>query len=315
MVRIRGDWARSALVATLIAAVAAVGATAGCSSGAASPSSQAQASGTPSLQTPGTPLPDAVTTTSPQVSTASSGADGTTGPRRDTAAGTPGAPAPAPDGACSIPTALRGQDVTVVSSRKVIALTFDAGANADGVDSILRTLAGTGTPATFFFTGRWAQSYPALARQVAATYPIGNHSMSHPEFPTLSDAQVRAQLDDARAAIVTASGQDPRPYFRFPSGAVDARTIRLVNDRCYVPFRWTTDTLGWQGTSGGRSAASVATRVLDQARPGGIVLMHVGSHPQDRSTLDAAALPQIIEGLRARGYGFVTLAELIPATP
>ena len=132
---------------------------------------------------------------------------------------------------------------------------------------------------------RQAQSYPALARQVAATYPIGNHSMSHPEFPTLSDAQVRAQLDDARAAIVTASGQDPRPYFRFPSGAVDARTIRLVNDRCYVPFRWTTDTLGWQGTSGGRSAASVATRVLDQARPGGIVLMHVGSHPQDLSLI------------------------------
>lgn len=227
----------------------------------------------------------------------------------------PEQPPPNPPGDCSIPNSLRGVDVTTVSSRQVIALTFDAGANADAVDAILAELSRTGTPATFFLTGRWAQNYPAQARRIAGAYPIGNHSMTHPDFTTLTDAQARAQLDDARAAIMAATGQDPRPYVRFPSGAVNAHAIAVVNDRCYVPFRWTTDTLGWQGTSGGRTAAFVTARVVQQARPGGIVLMHVGSNPDDGTTLDAAALPQVIAGLRAKGYGFVTLGELLSPAP
>jgi len=71
------------------------------------------------------------------------------------------------------------------------------------------------------------------------------------------------------------------------------------------------DTLGWQGTRAGRTAAEVTSRVLDTARPGQIVLMHVGSHPTDRSTLDADALPAVIAGLRELGYQFVTLDALL----
>lgn len=52
---------------------------------------------------------------------------------------------------------------------------------------------------------------------------------------------------------------------------------------------------------------------MDGLRPGEIVLMHVGQHPTDGSTLDADALPTVIEALRAKGYGFTTLAALNPA--
>ncbi len=69
-------------------------------------------------------------------------------------------------------------------------------------------------------------------------------------------------------------------------------------------MRWTVDTLGWQGTVGGRSVATVRARILAGLRPGAIVLMHVGAAP-DRTTLDAAALPSVIVELRRRGYGFV----------
>jgi peptidoglycan/xylan/chitin deacetylase (PgdA/CDA1 family) len=55
----------------------------------------------------------------------------------------------------------------------------------------------------------------------------------------------------------------------------------------------------------------VTERVLAAAQPGEIVLMHVGSHPEDRSTLDADALPGIIAGLRQRGYTFITLDALL----
>ena len=77
----------------------------------------------------------------------------------------------------------------------------------------------------------------------------------------------------------------------------------------YGSVRWTVDTLGWQGTSGGQSSTTVLNRVLANLQPGEIVLMHVGSHPTDGSTLDADALPAIIREVEARGYRFVDLDD------
>jgi peptidoglycan/xylan/chitin deacetylase (PgdA/CDA1 family) len=71
------------------------------------------------------------------------------------------------------------------------------------------------------------------------------------------------------------------------------------------------DTLGWMGTSGGQNVQTVTSRVLANLRPGEIVLMHVGSHPTDGSTLDADALPGIVAELKRRGYGFVTIYDSI----
>jgi hypothetical protein len=102
------------------------------------------------------------------------------------------------------------------------------------------------------------------------------------------------------------AGADPRPFFRFPFGERDARTIAAVNDLGYVAVRWTVDTLGWKGTSGGISTQTVTDRVLAGLQPGEIVLMHIGSNPDDGSTLDADALPLMIDRIRAAGYGFVT---------
>ena len=198
----------------------------------------------------------------------------------------------------------------IPTSRQVVALTFDAGANADAVPSILATLAAEGVPATFFLTGDFVRDFPAAcASIVAAGHRVGNHSATHPHFTSLTTSQIRSQIRDAEQDI-RGCGADPRPLFRFPFGDRDSRTIAAVNDLGYVPVRWSVDTLGWQGTSGGRSAAEVTQRVLDTAQPGQIVLMHVGSHPTDGSMLDAEALPQVIAGLRAQGYGFVTLDAL-----
>ncbi|MFB4298569.1 hypothetical protein [Actinomadura sp. NTSP31] len=85
-----------------------------------------------------------------------------------------------------------------------------------------------------------------------------------------------------------------------------------MNGLGYVPVGWTVDSLGWQGTSGGQSTARVTARVLAATRPGMIVLMHLGANPDDHSTLDAEALPAIIQGLRADGYSFTTLDALLP---
>jgi peptidoglycan/xylan/chitin deacetylase (PgdA/CDA1 family) len=208
-----------------------------------------------------------------------------------------------------VPTSWRGQDVEVLpTSEPVVALTFDGAASGTAVAEILDVLAHHDVVATFFVTGEFARGYPSAVRQIAAAgHPVGNHSDKNPEFPDLTDAAIRAQLARAEKTISALTGRPAKPLFRFPYGSRSPLDIRVVNDAGYVPFRWTVDTLGWQGTSGGRSAASVRDRVLATARPGQIVRMHVGANPTDGSTLDADALPSVIEGLRARGYRFVSL--------
>jgi peptidoglycan/xylan/chitin deacetylase (PgdA/CDA1 family) len=213
-----------------------------------------------------------------------------------------------------VPAPWRGVDLEKIqTTRKVVALTFDAGASNAGAASILNTLARYDVDATFFVTGAFGRTYPETIRaMVAAGHPVGNHSDTHPDFTTLTNDQIRAELTRADSAIKAPTGRGTVPLFRFPFGARTPLDIDVVNNAGYVAFRWTVDSLGWQGTSGGRSVESVRDRVLAAATPGEIVLLHVGAHPTDRSTLDADALPAIIEGLRARGYEFVTLSSLVP---
>lgn len=207
---------------------------------------------------------------------------------------------------------LLGKEWTrIPTSNRVVALTFDAGANADGVASILATLAAKQVPATFFLTGNWVNAFPNQARQIGSRYRLGDHSVSHPHFPQLTDAQLRAQVLDAAGTIRRVTGADPAPWFRFPYGDRNPRVISLVNSTGYVPIGWTVDTLGWEGTSSGITSDRVLQRVLDALTPGEIVLMHVGSNPTDHSTLDADTLPRLVEALRARGYGFVTLQAML----
>jgi peptidoglycan/xylan/chitin deacetylase (PgdA/CDA1 family) len=188
---------------------------------------------------------------------------------------------------------------------------IDAGANADGVASILATLRRDHVPATFFLTGAFVRDYPGAARAIAAAGErIGNHTISHPHLTQLSDAAVRQQIHGAAQQIIAVTSHNPAPLFRFPFGDADARTIAIANQADYVPVRWTVDALGWEGTAGHISAAVVAARVLAALRPGEIALMHVGSNPNDHTAFDADALPQVISELSARGYSFVTLDAL-----
>jgi peptidoglycan/xylan/chitin deacetylase (PgdA/CDA1 family) len=197
-------------------------------------------------------------------------------------------------------------------SRKVVALTFDGGADNAATARILATLKANNVPATFFVTGNYARSFPSDVRAMAqAGHSVGNHSNTHPYFTRLSDAAIRQELSLADAAISPLSGRSTAPLFRFPYGDRTSADIQVVNNAGYVPIRWTVDTLGWQGSSEGITTAIVRQRVVDRLRPGAIVLMHVGAHPQDGSTLDADALQGMINDLRARGSVVATVSSLL----
>jgi peptidoglycan/xylan/chitin deacetylase (PgdA/CDA1 family) len=211
--------------------------------------------------------------------------------------------------ATALPLWLSGAPITrLPTSRKEVALTFDGGAGAQGARSILATLKQTGVPATFFLTGNFVHSYPRLAARLGRRhYLVGNHSNTHPDLTTLSSARVTREVTRAQTRIEAATGVNPTPWFRFPFGAYDGRTVRIVHHLGYGAIGWTVDTLGWEGRAAG-TVRDVVRRVRAVLEPGEIVLMHLGANPNDGTTFDADALPRIIRQLRAAGYSFVNLA-------
>ncbi|MCE0486789.1 polysaccharide deacetylase family protein [Ornithinimicrobium sediminis] len=261
-----------------------------------------------------TAAPPSTSTPEPTPEPTSAGPSATT----DTATPSP-TPGPTPTATADDPTsqgvpeAWRGVDVeTFDTSRRVVALTFDGGASNIAVASVLGTLDRLDVPATFFVTGAFARTYPASVRAIAAAgHAVGNHSDTHPSFPDSTDEEIRTELARADASISALTGERTAPLFRFPFGDRTPLDIQVVNDAGYIPFRWTVDTLGWQGTDEGITVATVRDRVLDTLQPGQIVLMHVGAHPDDGSTLDADALPGMVGDLRERGYDFVTIPEML----
>ena len=290
----------------LAAAGAVLAGVAACGGGAPSPGTQPGARPTSEATAPATMTPSRPPATNPPTSAPSA-----TSPP-GTSSARPSGTSPAPAGAAPVTGWLAGKDWTAIpTTRPVAALTFDAGANADAVPSILATLRREGVPATFFLTGDFVRDFPVAARSIAAAgFRIGDHTVTHPHLTQLSDAAVRHEILGGAQQIASVTGKNPLPLFRFPFGDADGRTIAMANQAGYVPVRWTVDTLGWQGTAGHISAAVVVSRVLAAARPGEIVLMHVGSNPDDHTTFDADALPRVISELRALGYSFVTLDAL-----
>jgi peptidoglycan-N-acetylglucosamine deacetylase len=216
------------------------------------------------------------------------------GPPSQAVIGSPPPPVP--------PSLIGGEWSHLPTSLPVVALTFDGGSGAQGANSVITALIAQRVPGTFFLTGRWIEGHPGLSSRIAARWWIGNHSYDHPHMTTLGAIAINNQVWRTQR-LIRGLGREPRPMFRFPYGDRDARTIGIINQLGYGSIGWTVDTLGWKGRSAGITVDSIVRRVVAAARPGEIVLMHLGAAP-DGSTLDAHALPRMITALRAKGYAF-----------
>jgi peptidoglycan/xylan/chitin deacetylase (PgdA/CDA1 family) len=160
-------------------------------------------------------------------------------------------------------------------------------------------------------TGAWATQNPDLVQRMAAEgHRFINHTWDHGSFTGLSTGarpltreQRWSQLDRTEALLVELTGQSSRPYFRSPYGDQDASVQRDIAARGYAyNILWTVDSGGWRGIP----ARNIVDICLRNVRPGAIYVMHVGASSQD-----GPALPAIIEGLRAAGYDFETIDEIL----
>jgi len=198
-----------------------------------------------------------------------------------------------------------------------VALTFDMGGRVGDALAIVRWLVDHKVHATVFMTGAMAANQNTDAgRKVLAIidahpslFTLGNHSYSHPDFRTLTAAQIASELRRTEAAIAPSCSQNPRPFFRPPFGGYNADSLAAIGASGYRrTVMWDVDTIDWRPIANdppGPTADQIVTKVLSRAQGGSIVLMHLGGY----ETLDA--LPRIVDGLTAKGFDLVTLDELL----
>jgi peptidoglycan-N-acetylglucosamine deacetylase len=191
---------------------------------------------------------------------------------------------------------------------RVVALTFDACATlkqANGFDrEVYDILKREQIPVTIFPTGRWIETHPVEAKELAAQdwVELGNHSYSHVRMTRIPRRKAVAQI--VRTEDLIAELGRKSTAFRPPAGAWNRRVVRWAAQRRLPTVEW--DVVS--GDAGGHiPAPKIVATVLSQARAGSIVIFHING----RAPRTKAALPDIILGLREKGFGFVTVSELL----
>jgi peptidoglycan/xylan/chitin deacetylase (PgdA/CDA1 family) len=195
---------------------------------------------------------------------------------------------------------------TPVDCTKVacVALTFDDGPGAY-VSTLLKTLTDADVPATFFFLSSVAANNKAGAAAVAANpyMVIGDHSITHPQLPTLGLAAMTKEIAVSRQRLEAQTGRTIT-LFRPPYGAMNAQVKKLCAANGMAIITWSVDTLDWKY----RSAAKLAPVAMSEVHPGAIVLMH------DIHKTTVQGVPDLIASLNKAGYTLVTVPTLLGTT-
>lgn len=190
-------------------------------------------------------------------------------------------------------------------SRHVVALTFDDGPSSY-TSAVLDVLKREQVHATFFLIGQQVAGGASLARRMLAEgHMIGDHTWSHANVSG-GGAFASGQISSTASAIQRATGFRPC-LFRAPYGAVSSSLIGVAHGLGMTTVEWDVDPRDWALPGSG----AIYSRIVGSTHNGSIVLMHDGGGPRSQTL---AALPDIIRTLKARGYGFVTVAELTGAS-
>jgi len=204
---------------------------------------------------------------------------------------------------------------TYPTDRKVVALTFDDGPNEPYTSEVLAILRREHVHATFFLIGNNVRRSPGSVAAIAHDgHAICNHSDTHPLcFALAPESRLQAEIDSAERSIHDAGGGYPG-IFRPPQGLRSPWLMNVLERDSLAAITWDDAPRDWDPIP----APQLVKRTLAAAHPGAIILLHDGMnltfHADQSETVKA--LPAIIDGLRARGYSFCTVPELIgvPAT-
>jgi cellulose synthase/poly-beta-1,6-N-acetylglucosamine synthase-like glycosyltransferase/peptidoglycan/xylan/chitin deacetylase (PgdA/CDA1 family) len=203
-----------------------------------------------------------------------------------------------------------------------VALTFDDGPDAQWTPKIVDILHQKQAPAAFFVIGESANQDPKIVkREFDLGNEVGNHTFTHPDFETISKSQLQFELNltelllESNLGVKTLLFRPPYGIDHQPETASEIAMLPIPQAMGYIIVGAQIDPHDWGEPDGGAPPPvdTIVQRVIAdvQTSKGNIILMHDGGG--DRSHT-AAALPQIIDGLRAKGYDFVSVATLLGQT-
>jgi poly-beta-1,6 N-acetyl-D-glucosamine synthase len=207
---------------------------------------------------------------------------------------------------------------------KKISLTFDDGPVEPYTSQVLDILKAHDVKATFFVIGEHVLENPELLERIYAEgHDIGNHSFTHPDLSLVSRNRVLLELNAAQRAIQTVLGHSVvlfRPPYvseTSPLSAEEFRVLNIAQELGYTTVGISNNGRDWvayeeseDGTERERGGEDVANEILSKIElmSGNAILLHDGPKDRERSV---AALPILINKLKAQGYFFVTTHELM----
>jgi polysaccharide deacetylase family sporulation protein PdaB len=196
---------------------------------------------------------------------------------------------------------------SIPTDKKVVALTFDISWGDKRAEPIIDLLKEKGVKnVTFFLSSVWSQSHPEIVKKIVdAGFEIGSHGHKHDYYSKFNDDEIRSQITTAHTILSNLTGKSPN-LIRLPNGDFDKRVLRIAEELNYTVIQWDTDSFDWMNIG----TDKIVERVVSRAHPGDIILMHAS----DSSKQTRDALPAIIDQLRANGYDFVTVSQMIGQT-
>lgn len=181
-----------------------------------------------------------------------------------------------------------------------ISLAINVDWGEEYIPEMLKVLANNEIKATFFLSGRWCNSNPGLARDIAvAGHELGNHGYSHTSPNASSSNEIIDEIERTEEAIEKATDIVPHLYAP-PSGEEEPHVLEAAATAGYDTVLWSVDTIDWQKPD----AATIIKRVENKIHGGAIILAHPTA-----STVEAFSI--FIEDLLEEGYSFVTVSENI----
>ena len=189
-----------------------------------------------------------------------------------------------------------------VSEEKTLYLTFDCGYENGYTEKILDTLKEKNVPAAFFCTLPQVEDNPQLiARMITEGHIVGNHSVKHPSFPTLTRIEMAQEIQGMDDYLRTNFGYS-EPFFRFPMGEYSDCALDLVGSIGYRSVFWSVAYEDWD-LDNQRGTQYAFDTVTARLHPGAVILLHSVSPD------NANALGQIIDWAREQGYVFKSLRD------
>lgn len=186
---------------------------------------------------------------------------------------------------------------------KMVALTFDDGPDQVNTPKIINILHDNGVKGNFFFIGQRAiQNHDVVEKAFKEGNLVLSHGYQHLDMTKMTADQIKKEITQNNKILYDITGRIPA-LMRSPFGAIDSTLINEAAASGEKLILWSIDTLDWSQME----KDNIVKNVLDNVRPGEIILMH--SNEDKKATVEA--LPAVIQGLKQRGYQIVGLDQLL----